>query len=154
MVEIRKLTRGDVRALEALAVAEAQAGFVSPNGVTFGQAMFEGGSEIYGMWSGEEALGLMALVDMAHPEAELDEGDDPNGLYVWRLMVDADAQGRGAGRAAMAFAIDEARRRGRTYVCLSCVDEPGSALPFYEALGFRRTGKVDGYEEHEMILRF
>ena len=51
----------------------------------------------------------------------------------------------------MRWAIEEARRLGVASVGLAHRDEPGHAGPFYEKLGFRYTGEVDG-GERVMIL--
>ncbi|MCG7522625.1 GNAT family N-acetyltransferase [Ruegeria sp. Ofav3-42] len=68
------------------------------------QSIFEPESEIYGVWEQTAPVGLLAIVDMSHPDADLDECDDPDGIYIWRLMVDQAHQGRGYGRAALDFA--------------------------------------------------
>ncbi len=152
-MDIRRVEFDDVGPLHALRTTEAQESFVAPNGITFGQAPFEPGSEIYGIWDGDRAVGLIAIIDMVHPEADITDGHDRDGIYVWRLMIAADAQRSGSGTAAMRFAIEMARGRGRAHVAVCCVDAPGSALPFYEKLGFRRTGKlVDG--EVELVRYF
>ena len=119
-----------------------------------GQAPFEPGSEVYGIWDGETPVGLIAVIYMTHPDADITAGHDRDGIYVWRLMIAADVQRHGIGWAAMQFAIDTAKERGRAHVAVCCVDEPGSAIGFYEKLGFRRTGKVLGDEEHEMVRYF
>ena len=54
--------------------------------MTMAQSIFEAGSEIYGIWQDDTPVGLLAVVDMSHPDADLDEGDDPDGIYIWRLM--------------------------------------------------------------------
>ncbi len=152
-MDIRPVRFDDVGPLYAVRTTGAQEDFVAPNGITFGQAPFEPGSEIFGIWNGDTAVGLLAIIDMAHPQADITEGHDRDGIYVWRLMVAADAQKCGAGTAAMQFAIEMARDRGRAHVAVCCVDAPGCALPFYEKLGFSRTGKfVDG--EVELVRYF
>lgn len=145
MPEFRPLDADAVLPLIRLDVAPEQKGFVAPNAVTMAQSIFEHGSEIYGIWEDGTPVGLLAIVDMSHPRAELDDGDNPDGIYVWRLMVSADRQRQGFGRAAMDFAVGIARERGRAHVALSAVDGPGTAIAFYEKIGFRKSGRiVDG----------
>ena len=141
-MDIRPVEFDDVGPLYAVRTTEAQQDFVAPNGITFGQAPFEPGSEIFGIWDGRTAVGLIAVIDMVHPDADITPGHDRDGIYVWRLLISADWQRKGAGTAAMQYAIDMARERGRAHVAVCCVEAPGSALPFYEKLGFQRTGKL------------
>ena len=73
---------------------------------------------------------------------------------VWRFMIDAKAQGQGAGRAALQLVIEHVRRKGVfSVLSLSHVPVPGSAEKFYLDLGFKPTGKVeDGEVELELSL--
>ena len=85
---------------------------------------------------GARQLGLIVLVD------------GPDHLHVENVAVAPVAQGRGLGRALMAFAEAEARRRGhgeiRLYTHRRMVETP----PFYAALGYEETGRgvQDGYD--------
>ncbi|WP_170766461.1 GNAT family N-acetyltransferase [Ruegeria lacuscaerulensis] len=152
MPEFRPFSRDTLRPLAALNVHDEQTSFVASNLMTMAQSIFEPGSEIYGIWEKATPVGLLAVVDMSHPEADLDEGDNPDGIYVWRLMVDTTHQGRGYGTAALEFAKSLACERGRSNLVVSVVDEPGGAMPLYEKFGFHRTGRiVDG--EVELVMR-
>ncbi|MDA5092499.1 GNAT family N-acetyltransferase [Aliiroseovarius sp. KMU-50] len=151
MSEFHPLSRGTVRQLAALEVREDQANLVASNLLTMAQSIFEPGSEIFGIWDNDEPVGLLAIVDMSHPEAELDEGDDPDGIYIWRLMVDRNYQRRGHGLAALDFSRELAHRKKRSKLVVGVVDEPGCALPLYEAFGFKRTGRIL-QNEVELIL--
>ena len=69
-----------------------------------------------------------------------------------RLLVDRMHQRRGIGERAVALVVEEARRAGVDRLVTSYVDERGGPEPFYERLGFVRTGAiVDG--EVEAALR-
>ncbi|WP_375280387.1 GNAT family N-acetyltransferase [Pseudooctadecabacter sp.] len=128
-----------------LAVRDDQDHLVAPNAVTLPQALFEGGSEVYGIYDGSTPAGLLALIDFAHDAVKLQTRETRDTLYIWRLMIDANHQGRGHGRAALAFAADLAQTRRRRQIALSVVPDAASALPFYEASGFAKTGrKTDG----------
>lgn len=56
------------------------------------------------------------------------------------VVVDRDARGRGIGRAMMAFAMEEATRKGCYKIVLSSNLHRREAHAFYESLGFRRHG--------------
>lgn len=152
MTHIRPFGRDDIRALLAVEARPDQEGCVAPNAVTIAQSIFEPGSEIFGLWNGETAVGLLAIIDMSHPDADLGDGDDPDGIYIWRLLVDAAVQGKGHGRAAVRHAIAIARERGRAHLVVSAIPRNESALGLYQSEGFRPTGRiVDG--EVELIRR-
>jgi diamine N-acetyltransferase len=144
---LRPVERDHVLPLLRLKVAEGQEGQVADNAATLAQAAYETGSSVWGLWDGEEPVGLVAMID---PRASpwIEEGDDPEAAYLWRLMVDARHQGRGLGRAALDLVAGVARGWGLPRVMATVVDRPGGALPFYERAGFRRTGRVvDGEVE-------
>lgn len=152
MTRLVPFARTHIDAVLALDVAPGQEGRVAPNAVTIAQSIFEPGSEVFTIFDGDRPVGLLAVVDMSHPDADLDEGDDPDGLYIWRLLVDAAAQGRGHGRAAIEHAIDIARARGRAHLALSVVPHNTEALALYQRMGFSPSGRmVDG--EVELIRR-
>ena len=62
---------------------------------------------------------------------------------LWRINVDADDQGRGVGRFAVAKLIDEARDRGMSHV--NVIYEAGSGGPeaFFERVGFTPVGETE-----------
>ena len=153
MTEFKQLTAQDVIPLIKLQVATHQQDFVAPNAITLAQSLFEPGNEIYGMWAQGTPLGLIAIIDMSHPDQVLKPDDDPDGLMVWRLMVSESHQGKGHGRDAMRFAEKRCRELGRAYVLLSAIDHEDGAIPFYEQQGYRKTGRiVDGEVELSKVL--
>ena len=153
MTEFRLLTAQDVIPLIGLSVAKHQQEFVASNAVTLAQSLFEPGNEIYGMWVKNTPLGLIAIIDMSHPNQALEPDDDPNGLLIWRLMVSKDHQGKGHGRDAMRFAEKRCRELGHGNLLLSAIDHKDSAIAFYEQQGYRKTGRiVDGEVEMAKAL--
>jgi diamine N-acetyltransferase len=152
VTDIKPLERRHVGPLYRLTLLPEQNQFVAPNGVTMAEAPFEPGSEVYGLWSGETAVGLVALIDFGHPDAILLDGDDPTGLYVWRLFVDQRFQGQGHGTTALNFSKARMKELARSALFITALDEPGSAIPLYEREGFVRTGRiVEG--ETELVWR-
>lgn len=141
-MERRPVTRETVDALIGLDVAAGQEGLVAPNAVTLAQAAYEQpGAYVWGLWDAAVPVGLMAMV---HPGEYpwLDNADDPEAAYLWRLMIAARHQGRGLGRAAVGEAFAQARAWGLPRLAVTVVPRDGSALGFYERLGFARTGRV------------
>ncbi len=77
MPEIKPLERKHVRALYFMTIRPEQQDFVSPNGVTMAEAPFEPGSEVFGIWQDDTPVGLLAVIDFSHPNAQLEPGEDP-----------------------------------------------------------------------------
>ncbi len=82
-------------------------------------------------------------------EAWLLEGDAaivlreaPPGLLVDSVAVRTTAQGRGLGRALLAFAEEEARRRGRPVLWLYTNERMAANVTLYARLGFRETHRA------------
>jgi GNAT superfamily N-acetyltransferase len=113
--------------------------------VSLAQAAYKPPGRPFGLYADGQPVGFLLLWD-----ARRDPDEPADQLYIWRLMVDARFQGRGHGKAAIAWTIEEARRMGVASVGLSHVQgNPQGA--FYEKLGFRYNGKVsDG--ELEMVF--
>lgn len=143
------MTRERVNQLIDLNVSEQQQQFVATNAVTLAQAAYEPSAQVCGLWRGETAVGLMAWVDMSHPQAPVDPGDKLDCLFLWRLMIHLDHQRSGAGKAALAHLAQLAKALGRSSVFVSVVEGPGGPLNFYESNGFVRTGKIS---EGETVL--
>ena len=148
-LSFRTPVRREIPELCDLAVHPEQIDHVAPAAVTLAQAAYQPGSHVFGIWMGQTAVGLMAMIDTRVPDPEEDPLSDPY-AYVWRLMIGADRQRNGFGRKAICFASDTGRSWGMDTLMLSVADAPGSARPFYEALGFTPTGKRVGRNEIEM----
>ncbi|GKY86467.1 GNAT family N-acetyltransferase [Sinisalibacter aestuarii] len=145
MLERREITRETLSPLLRLKVRPDQDHLVAPNAMTIAQAAYEQpGAYVWGLWTGDAAVGLVAMI---HPleYRHLEPGDDPEGAYIWRLMIAAEHQGKGLGGAAIGECLAQARAWGLPRLATSVVDSSDSNIGFYERLGFRRTGAiVDG----------
>lgn len=142
MLERRGITRETLGALLKLKVRPDQDHLVAPNPVTIAQCAYEQpGGYVWGLWDGATAVGLLAMI---HPGEyrHLEPGDDPEGAYIWRLMIGAEHQGKGYGAEAIAECRRQARDWGLPRVATSVVQSDDSNIGFYEKLGFRRTGAI------------
>jgi hypothetical protein len=86
---------------------------------------------LYLVWRGDDAVATISLLDadpMFWPEA----GDEA--MYIHRFAVRRLAAG--AGRTAVLWCMDEARRRGRAFVRLDCLEDNPGIRRYYESLGF------------------
>jgi diamine N-acetyltransferase len=145
VVDLASVTRENVLSACALEVKAGQQAFVSANAVSLAEAYVRPEARPFVITSDGAAIGFVMLyVDDSVPVVAL-----------WRLMIDAQHQGRGYGAAAVERVIDHVRR-------LRLVDEllvgalPGERGPtrFYERLGFEPTGAVgdDGEVQYRFAL--
>ena len=142
MLQRREITRETLRPLLNLSVRPDQAHLTAPNPVTIAQSAYEQpGGYVWGLWDGDTAVGLLAMIH-PHEYRHLEDGDDPDGAYIWRLMIGAEFQGRGYGAAAIAHCRAQARAWGLPRVATSVVQADDSNIGFYERLGFTRTGTL------------
>ncbi len=125
---------------------------VAPNGMSVAQSFLSKNAWVRAVYAGDTPVGLVMLFDPTlDPDAATKEEAALDSLYVWRLMIDFQHQGKGYGEQVLRLVIERARAMpGIKSVTLSYVMEEGSAKPFYEKLGFRDTGKID---DGEMEMR-
>ncbi len=143
---VRPVDGVNLAAVMKLEVAAGQRQFVAAVPVSLAQVAYSPAGRAVAMFDGEEAVGMMLLYDMRQ-----DKDQPADQLYVWRLLVDARHQGRGYGRLAIQWVVDEARRLGVQSVGLSHRDLPGGPAGFYAKLGFAYTGEADD-GELKMVL--
>ena len=137
MVELREVTKDNLRAVFGLTVAPDQRALVADNAQSIAEAHFEPNAWFHAIYADDEPVGFVQGIDVLEERF----------VYVWRMMIDAAHQGHGHGAAAMRLVIERAHDLdGVDRVVLSHADRAGNAGPFYEQLGFTPTGEVDGDE--------
>ena len=140
-VELRELDEASGADVLRLRVTPSQNDFVAPNVVSVAQASLTTDVLVFGIFVGETAVGFAMVSTREHR------------YYLWRFMIDAQHQGSGYGRAAMALVFDRVRAfPDGDRVFLSYVPGEHGPRGFYAKLGFEDTGRVQG-GEHEMVLR-
>jgi len=143
VVSLREVSAETVRDIIRLSrtMAPGQERLVAANAVSIAQAHFNEHAWYRAIYADETPVGFVMLCD--NPE-------DPR-CYLWRLMITGPQQGKGYGRKAMAQVIEYVRSRpGAKEITASYVPRPGNAWPFYESLGFEKTGEV---HDGETVIR-
>jgi diamine N-acetyltransferase len=88
-------------------------------------------------------VGFVMISDGIPAETLAARDDTVGPYYLWRLLIDHRAQGRGYGAATIDAVADYVRGRPDGRVLLtSCAAGEGSPQPFYLAYGFEKTGIV------------
>jgi ribosomal protein S18 acetylase RimI-like enzyme len=139
MTDIRPALPDDAAAVAAC-VHQAYAGYVErigrePAPMAADHAALIAAGEV---WAARER-GVLVGVLVLRPQ--------PPALFVENVAVLPSWQGRGLGRALMAFAEAHARRAGLTEVTLYTNERMTENLRFYPALGYAETGRgvTDGF---------
>ncbi|WP_045234997.1 GNAT family N-acetyltransferase [Deinococcus pimensis] len=89
---------------------------------------------------GEE---VATLVLLDHDEEFWPDARPHEALYLHKLAVRPERQGRGYGEAALDAASREARARGRALLRLDTAADRANLRAFYERLGFEPRGERD-----------
>ncbi len=149
MVELRLLTDGDYEAALAVHVPEDQEAFVADDGPV---ALVILGKAHVGRWGLTwEALGifeaeLVGLVGLAFT------ADDDEARF-FHLVVSAEHQGKGVGRAAVKALIARAADAGCKILTLTVSPRNGPAMDLYRSLGFLPSGQhIEGEEVWALML--
>ncbi len=149
-----RLCRANIDDVQGLKIHDKERRLIAPVPEWIAQAAFVDESLSFGLFAGEQAVGLLTLIDPRLFESDKDrEPFQIDCLYVWRVMVDRDHRGLGFGTQAIQFARGYAGLVGLKGVSLTTRDdEPGNALPLYKNLGFTPTGRrLEG--EIELVWR-
>ena len=147
-VSLREITRANRPEVEALAVTEVQAGYITGVAESLVEAAQTPDARPWfrAVYAGHEPVGFVMLSDgitVVNP-------DYLGPYYLWRLLIDQRYQGRGYGSAALRLAVEHVRTRSDARVLITSV-APGPASPvgFYLRQGFRLTGEV---HQGELVL--
>ena len=140
-VTLREITKDTVREFCNLKVADEQNKFVAPNAISIAQAYFEKAAWFRGIYADDTPVGFLML----------EKNTEKPEYFLWRMMVAKDFQRMGFGYKAMELIIEYVKTLPNAVEFLtSCVPGEGSPEPFYNKLGFERTGE---FEDDEAILK-
>lgn len=136
-VTLKPVDDDNVQAVIDLSVSEDQVDFVAPNVKSLAEAFATTKVWVRAVYVGDDPVGFVMLSD----------DDEKPRYYLWRFMIDANHQGRGIGKRAMALLHDYVRSRpGGDRVYLSYVPAEGGPEMFYKSLGYTDTGVEHGGE--------
>ena len=145
MVELKRITEDNFIDAFHLRLAPGQEDFVSHPIRSLAQAyVYREQCQPFGIYADGKMVGyVMVIYDYDIPEYD-----------IWHMMIDASAQGRGYGAAAMDRVIDYIRTKpfgGSDRVALTCNKNNPVARKLYESKGFAATGAEDE-DEIELAL--
>jgi len=137
-LRIEDLSAGTIVAANRLTLKPGQEEFIAPT--TYAVEM--GVADPQKTWQ-RVVLDGDRVVAFVRAYFDADAASDYLRAAVWRINVDAEAQGKGAGRFAIEAVLEEARKRGFDRVTV--VYEPGEGGPeaFFRRIGFSPVGESD-----------
>lgn len=142
MVVLEPVTDANRAAALALRVAPGQERFVTTVAESLREAAEHPAARARCLLvvAGATPVGFAMVVDEV-------EGDEYLPHYLWKLLIDAQHQGRGFGTATLDRLVDRLRDRpGVEALTTSARLGEGSPLAFYERYGFERVGAPVGGE--------
>ncbi|NEA37808.1 GNAT family N-acetyltransferase [Streptomyces sp. SID11385] len=140
MPHLAPVTPATIEAALAVRVRPDQEHAVSPVATSLAEAYVHPEAWPRLIMDGDRVVGfLMAFFDI---DWTGDGTDFRSGL--WRLNIDAGAQGRGYGRFAVTATGEELRRRGKNLLTTTWHPGPDGLGAFYRRLGFLPTGETSG----------
>ena len=145
MTELRPITEENFLDAFRLTLAPEQERFVSHPIRSLAQAyVYREQCQPFGIYADGKMVGyVMVIYDYDVPEHD-----------IWHMMIDASAQGKGYGSAALDRVLDYIRTKpfGESdRVALTCNRDNPTARKLYESRGFRATGSEDE-DEVELAL--
>jgi len=158
MIELRKISIGNIKSCIKLKVSPEQENFVANNRHSLVQAfglnrrIIGKGSVAtpYAIYAGEAMVGFIMY---GYFTKKFDNKHNENYYYFWRFMIDKSHQGKGYARQALVQILDEIRKKphGEANYCYVSY-EPTNTLvrKWYQSLGFAETGEID---EGEIVAR-
>lgn len=142
-VTLREITPQNFRECIDLKVADGQEKFVATNVTSIAQTKIYPTYNPLAVYHEDQMVGFVMY------------GFDPDDekFYLGRLMIDAQHQGKGYGKAATLAVIERLRQNENCReIYLSFVPENTGAEKLYSSVGFERTGEIS--EHGEVVMKF
>lgn len=139
MIMFKSINRENFEAVINMEVNDTQSGFMENNLYSLAECAFEKYFIAKAIYNDKTPIGFMLYYLVK---------DDPDYVFLHRLMIDKSQQGKGLGRAALEAAMDLFKEEFPSISCVELMHYPdnkiGAAL--YNNLGFEPTGE---YRESE-----
>ena len=117
-----------------LKVRSDQEHFIASNVFSLAQSKYVPGLLPLAVYDGETMVGFVMYNEQPY---------EPGKYFIYRVMVGAEFQGKGYGRAAMRALIERMQALPNCQeIVLSYEPENSVAERLYESLGFRKTGEI------------
>ena len=136
-IRLEELSAATIVAVNRLGLKPGQEQFVSPVSYSAAAAV----TPAHSAWQ-RVVLDDDRVVGFIHCNFDPDAQQEEFRAALWRINVDADAQGKGVGTFAVNALIDEARRRGVDRLTVIWERGEDGPEPFFLAVGFEPIGET------------
>lgn len=148
-VSLREITSKNIEAVLALRVTEEQKEvYPRSNAYSIAEGHYPADDDpvwMRAVYAGETPVGFL----MTSEAPNLGE------YFLWRLMIDAEHQGKGYGFRAVELLVERIKAAGNAKALLtSHLKNGGDAGAFYGKVGFAYTGEILGSCDHLMRMDF
>jgi diamine N-acetyltransferase len=146
-VSLREISSDNLHAVLGLSVTDQQREvYPRSNGWSIAEGHYPPDDDLVWMraiYAGDTPVGFMMT----------SEAGEQGKYFLWRLMIDADHQGRGYGFEALAQLIARiSDTPNPEELITSHLKGPGNPGPFYRKVGFEYTGEMIGERDHVMKM--
>lgn len=137
-LKLEELSASTIVAVNALSMKPGQEQFITPVSYAAAAAV----TPLDSAWQ-RVVLDGDRVVGFVHGNFDPDNAHEEFRACLWRINVDADAQGKGVGTFAVKGLLDEAKRRGLSRVTV--LWERGELGPedFFLHIGFKPIGETE-----------
>jgi diamine N-acetyltransferase len=136
-LKLEELSARNIVAANSLSLKPGQEQFIAPVSYSVAAATINPATS----WQ-RVVLDGDQVVGFIHGNFDPDNDHEEFRACIWRINVDAEAQGRGVGKFAAHALAEEARKRG--FDRITVIWEPGEAGPekFFHRIGFEDVGQT------------
>lgn len=139
-ITLKDLTVENYQQSVKLNVNAEQVGFVAPNVYSIAQSKFYSSWKPTAIYNENEMVGFLM-----YGEDDDNEGDET--IWIIRLMIDFQFQGKGYGKTAMLKLIEHIKSNyDQEELFVSFIPDNSAAKNLYESLGFENTGRIENAE--------
>ena len=140
-ITLKEVTAENFNRISKLKVKENQQNFVAPNAYSVAQSKFYPSWVCLAAYAGEVPVGFTMY--------GIEEED--NSLWIIRMMIDEEFQGKGYGRETLQAVVEYIKSRNYVKeIFLSFVPGNDTAKKLYESFGFKDTGR---FEQGEFVYK-
>lgn len=134
MITFKDIDRKNFESVISMEVNDTQKGFMENNLYSLAECAFEDSFVAKAIYSDETPVGFMLYYFVK---------DEPDYVFLHRLMIDKSQQGKGLGRAALIASMNLFKEEFPTIACVELMHYPDNKIgaAMYESLGFIPTGE-------------
>lgn len=134
MIKFESITKENFEAVINMEVNDAQSGFMENNLYSIAECAFEKSFIAKAIYNDETPIGFMLYYFVK---------DNPDYVFLHRLMIDKSEQGKGYGRTALEAAMDLFKEEFASIACVELMHYPDNKIgeALYDRLGFEPTGE-------------